>query len=107
MYMKRLERYRLNQKRALFYQNTALLDSQDNTLPGNESCNAVDAISMRHDIFYRDNDTQAGKRVCNSKMLAELNAIVPIGGREKVDRQLARSIIGLKQRMRLGIHWSN
>ena len=29
------------------------LDPQDNPLPGNEPYNAVDAISMRHDICYR------------------------------------------------------
>ena len=40
-------------------------------------------------------------------MLAELNALVPKGRREKVDRQLVRSIIGLKHRMGLGIHWTN
>ena len=37
------------------------LDSKDYPLPGNEPCNAVDAISMRHDISYRDNDTPAVK----------------------------------------------
>ena len=81
------------------------LDSQDNPLPGNEPYNAFDAISMRHDICYRDNDTPARKRECDRKMLGELNA--PVGRREKVDRQLARSIIGLKQRMGLCIHWRN
>ena len=40
-------------------------------------------------------------------MLAELNALVPKDRREKVDRQLVRSIIGLKHRMGLGIHWTN
>ena len=40
-------------------------------------------------------------------MLAELNSLVPEGRREKVDRQLVRSIIGLKHRMGLGMHWSN
>ena len=83
------------------------LDSQDNPLPGNEPCNAVDAISMRHDICYRDNDTPTGKRECDRKMLAELNALIPKGRREKVDRQLVGSIIGLKHRMGLGIHWIN
>ena len=39
-------------------------------------------------------------------MLAELNALVPEGRHEKVNRQLVRSIIGLKHRMGLGIHWS-
>ena len=48
---------------------------------------------MRHDICYRDNP--AGKH--------ELNALVPKGRREKVDRQLVRSIIGLG----LDIHWTN
>ena len=46
------------------------LDSKDNPLPGNEPSNAVDAVSMRHDICYRDNDTPAGKRGCDRKMLA-------------------------------------
>ena len=83
------------------------LDSKDNSLPGNELYNAVDAISMRHDIFYRDNDTPAGRHECARKMLAVLNALVPEGRHEKVDRQLLRSIIGLKHRMGLGIDWSN
>ena len=39
-------------------------------------------------------------------MLAELNTLVPKGRREKVDRQLVRSIIGLKHRLGLGI-WGN
>ena len=83
------------------------LDSKDNPPPGNESYNAVDAISMRHDICYRDYDIQAGKRECDSNVLAELNVLVPEGRREKVDRQLVRSIIGLKHRMGLRIDWSN
>ena len=70
------------------------------------SHNAVDAISMRHGICYGDNDAPDGKRECAHKMLAESNALVPEGRREKVDRQLVRSIIGLKHRMGLGIDWS-
>ena len=61
---------------------------------------------MRHDICYRDNDTPAGKCECDRKMLAELNALGPRGRREKVDRQLVGSIIGLNHRMGLGIDWS-
>ena len=38
------------------------MDSQDYPLPGNGPYNPVDAIYMRHDICYRDNDTPAGKR---------------------------------------------
>ena len=53
------------------------LDLQDNPLPGNEEYNAVDAISIHHDIYYRDNDTPACKRECDRKMLVELNALVP------------------------------
>ena len=41
---------------------------------------------MRHDICYRDNDTPAGKRECDRKMLVELNALVPEGRRENVDK---------------------
>ena len=73
------------------------LDSKNNPLPGNEPYNAVDSISIHHDICYRDNDTPAGKRECDRKMLAELNALVSKGRCEKVDRQMVRSIIGLKQ----------
>ena len=54
---------------------------------------------------YRDNP--AGKHECDRKMLAELNALVPKGRRKKVDRELVRSIIGLKHRLGLGIHWTN
>ena len=62
---------------------------------------------MHHDICYRDNDTSAGKREWEHNMLTELHAIVPKDRREKVDRQLVRSIIGLKHRMGLGIHSTN
>ena len=60
---------------------------------------------MRHDICYRDNP--AGKHECDRNMLAELNTLVPKGSREKVDRQLVRSIIGVKHRLGLGVHWTN
>ena len=82
------------------------LDSQDNPLPAYITYNAVDAISMHHDICYRDNDTPAGKCEFDRKMLVELNPLVPKGRREKMDRQLVPSIIGLKHRMGLGIDWS-
>ena len=62
---------------------------------------------MRHDICCRDNDTPTEKRECDRKHPAELNALVPKGRREKSDRQLVRSIIGLKQRIGLGIHKSH
>ena len=40
-------------------------------------------------------------------MLAELNALTPRGGREKMDRQLVRGTIGLKHRLGMGVHWSS
>ena len=83
------------------------LDLKEYLLPGNKAYNAVDAIFMRHDICYRGNDSPAGKRECDRKMLAELNALVPEDTCEKLDRQMVRSIIGLTHRMGLGIDWSN
>ena len=62
---------------------------------------------MRQDICYQDNETPARKRECDHKMLAELNVLVREGRRNKVDRQLVQSIIGLKHRMGLGIDSSN
>ena len=59
------------------------LDSNDRPLSGQEPYNAVDAIAMPHDICYRDNEN--GKADCDSKMIAELNALIPRGGREKMD----------------------
>ena len=56
------------------------------------SHNAVDAISMRHDICYRDNDTPAGKRECDRKMLAKLNARVEL---EHVVKNETREILVL------------
>ena len=80
------------------------LDSKDIPLLGEEPYNAVDAIAMRHDICYRNNET--GKPEYDLKMLAELNALTPRGRRETVDRQLVRGIIGLKHRLGMGI-WSS
>ena len=71
------------------------LDTKDRPLSGQEPYNAADAIAMRLDICYRDNGN--GKAECVRKMLAKLNALTPRGGRGKMDRQLVRGIIGLKQ----------
>ena len=46
--------------------NQSITLAKDNPLPGNEPYNAVDSISMRHDICYRDNPT--GKHECDRKM---------------------------------------
>ena len=58
-----------------FYPLHLQLDSKDSRLPGNEPYDAVDSISMHHDICYRYNDAPAGKRGCDRKILAELNAL--------------------------------
>ena len=49
------------------------LDENDKPLPGEESKNSFDAISMRHDICYRDNSTKDGKQKCDDKMIIEIN----------------------------------
>ena len=85
------------------------LDENDQPIPGQEPYNAVDAISMRHDICYRDNaDKKGGKHQCDDKMLKELDEMKPNGLREKLDRRLVRSLIGTKRRLGLGVSiWSD
>ena len=84
------------------------LDENDQPLPGQEPYNAVDAISMRHDICYRDHTNKEGKHHCDDKMLKELDALQPKGFREKLDRRLVRSLIGTKRRLGWGVaEWSN
>ena len=54
------------------------LDENDQPIPGQEPYNAVDAISMRHDICYRDNNNyKEGKLNCDDKMLQELEELEP------------------------------
>ena len=81
------------------------LDENGQPLPEQEPYNAVDAISMRHDICYRDNEE--GKHKCDDIMLQELDELQPRGFHEKIDKKLVRSIIGAKRRIGLGIEWSN
>ena len=69
------------------------LDENAQSLPGQEQYNAVDAISMRHDICYRD--SEEGKHKCDDKMLQELQ---PRGFREKIDKKLVPSITGKKRK---------
>ena len=85
------------------------LDKNDQPIPGQEPYNAVDAISMRHDICYRDHaNDKGGKHQCDDKMLKELDAMKPNGFREKFDRRLVRSLIGTKRRLGLGVStWSD
>ena len=68
------------------------LDKDDNPLPGQEPYNAVDAISMRHDICYRDKP----KHLCDDQMLQELKHLEPKDLRERIDKSLVNTIIGAK-----------
>ena len=83
------------------------LDENDRPVPGQEPFNAVDAISMRHDICYRDHPTKAGKRKCDDGMLKELEAMTPANKREKADRVVVQSVIAAKKRLGMGIDWSD
>ena len=85
------------------------LDENDIPVPGQEPFNAVDAISMRHDICYRDHgDTKGGKHDCDDIMLKELDVLEPKNIREKIDKRLVKSIIGVKRKLGLGvIEWSD
>ena len=73
------------------------LDENDTPILGQEPFNTVDAISMRHNICYRDHgDTKGGKHDCDDVMLKELDVIEPKNIREKIDRRLVKSLIGAK-----------
>ena len=80
------------------------LDENDQPLPGQEQYNAVDTISMQHDISYRDNNSKEGKLKCDDEMLHELHDFQPKDTREKIDKSLVRFIIGKK--LEWGIEWS-
>lgn len=85
------------------------LDENDSPVPGQEPFNAVDAISMRHDICYRDHgNTKTGKHNCDDDMLKELDVLEPKSIREKIDKRLVKSLIGAKRKFGLGvIAWSD
>ena len=83
------------------------LDENDQPLLGQEPYNAVDAISMRHDICYSDNNTKEGKHQCDDIMLQELDVLQPYGFHEKIDRKLVRNNISKKRKLGWGIKWSN
>ena len=74
------------------------LDEYDQPLPGQEPFNAVDGISMLHDICYRDNETKEGKHACDDEMLQDLDVLEPKGIQEKIDRKLMRPIMGTKKK---------
>ena len=82
------------------------LDENDLPIVGQEPFNTVDAISMKHDICYRDHSN--GKKKCDDQMILELDDLLePKNLREKIDRKLVRNIIATKRRLGWGIEWSN
>ena len=83
------------------------LDDKDRPLPGHEPYNAVDAMSMQHDICYRDHNNRDGKRKCDEEMLKHLTILKPQSLREKIDRNLVKHIISTKNRMGWGVASSN
>lgn len=76
------------------------LDANDNPLPGHEPFNQVDAIALKHDICYRDNESD--KAGCDKKMLDNLNVMKPKGLREALDKKVVQGIIGVKHKIGLG-----
>ena len=67
------------------------LDEFDQPHAGQEPYNAGDAISMRHDICYRDRGaTKRGKHACDDEMLRELDELI----RERFERESIRSWYG-------------
>ena len=93
------------------------LDENDQPIPGEEPYNAVDAISMKHDICYRDHGKKIrGKQNCDEEMLKEIAVLKPKNVRERIDRKVVQQIMGVKHRMGWGlkgstnnstIHWTN
>ena len=80
------------------------LDENDLPIRGQEPFNAVDAISMRHDICYRD---KIGKQKCDEEMLEALDELDPKDIREKIDKKIVQGIIMSKNRLGWGIKWTS
>ena len=84
------------------------LDEDDQPLPGQQPYNAVDAISMKHDICYRDSgSSKSGKHKCDDEMIKELDMLEPKDIRERLDRSLVQSIIGSKRKLGWGVEWTD
>ena len=84
------------------------LDENDHPIPGQEPFNPVDAISMRHDICYRDHgNSKKDKHECDDDTLKDLDILELKNLREKIDRKLVKAIIGTKRKLGLGIEWND
>lgn len=80
------------------------LDANDKPLAGQEPFNQVDAIALKHDICYRDNEND--KAGCDKKMLDDLNVMKPNGLREAVDKKVVQGIVGVKHKLGLGKNYT-
>ena len=106
IYIKLLERYRLKPKRASSHKNNFILDLLTRYI-----YNWIQKIihyrernhTMQYDICSRDKDTPVGKRECDRKILAELNALVPKGRRGKSGQTVGTKYQLLKHRIGLCI----
>ena len=78
------------------------LDENDQPLPGQEPYNQVDAIAMKHDSCYWDNDYKQGKLKCDKDMLDSLSQTKTKGIRESFDEKLVQAAIGTKYKLGVG-----
>jgi len=78
------------------------LDANNKPLPGQEPYNQIDAIAMKHDICYRDNDHKKGKLQCDKQMLDSLSKTKTKNLRESFDKKLVQAAIGTKYKLGLG-----
>ena len=78
------------------------LDANDQPLPGQEPYNQIDAIALKHDICYRDNNNKQGKLKCDKDTLNSLSKAKTKGVRESFDKKLVQAAIGTKYKLGLG-----
>jgi len=53
----------------------------------------VNAIALKHDIYYRDTSTKKGKLICDEKLLEPLSQTKTKGIRESFDKHLVQAAI--------------
>ena len=78
------------------------LDANDQLLPGQEPYNQIDAIALKHDICYRDNNNKQGKLKCDKDMLNSLSKTKTKDVQESFDEKLGQAEIGTKYKLGLG-----
>lgn len=80
------------------------LDKNDNPKAWSLPVNKVDAVSLKHDLCYRDHsDTKTRNSLCDQNMLESLKNITNPTVGEKFDRALVTPIIGAKKRFGWGL----